>query len=190
MTEDRELVAQILNGDMEAFKLLIKSNERLVAHMVGRLIPDHHDREELCQDVFLKVYQKLSSFNFASKLSTWIATIAYRQSVNYLKKKRIPLKRTHIDDLEGDHKDYFVEHDTPESAFSSYHTREFLDQVIDQLPAHYKAVLTLYHLDEMSCSEISEITDMPEGTVKNYLFRARKLLKNELSKYIRKEEIL
>jgi hypothetical protein len=80
MIDDRTLVSQILSGDKQAFRALIKQNERLVGHMVGRLIDQHEDREELCQDVFMKVYEKLGgNLLFQSKLSTWIATIAYRQ---------------------------------------------------------------------------------------------------------------
>ena len=58
MTDDKALVSRIVNGDMPAFRLLIKQHERLVAHMVGRLIDREEDREELCQDVFLRVYEK------------------------------------------------------------------------------------------------------------------------------------
>ena len=80
MTDDQALVARVASGDMQAFRLLIKQHERLVSHMIGRLIDNAEDREELCQDVFLKVHEKLSEFNFQSRLSTWIATIAYRHA--------------------------------------------------------------------------------------------------------------
>ena len=76
MMDDKALVSAIIGGDLQAFKRLIKQHERLVAHMVSRLIDRKEDRDELCQDVFLKVYEKISEFNFQSKLSTWIGTIA------------------------------------------------------------------------------------------------------------------
>jgi RNA polymerase sigma factor (sigma-70 family) len=62
--------------------------------------------------------------------------------------------------------------------------------LIDQLPVQYKLVITLYHLNDMNYAEIGEVTGMPEGTVKNYLFRARQLLKESVKKYIGKEEML
>ncbi|HEX8037738.1 MAG TPA: sigma-70 family RNA polymerase sigma factor, partial [Chryseosolibacter sp.] len=89
MTDDRTLVSRVLTGDMHAFKLLIRQHERLVAHMIGRLVKSEEDREELCQDVFLRVHEKLGAFNFESKLSTWIATIAYRHAINHLRKQRM-----------------------------------------------------------------------------------------------------
>src|SRR6187402_1857833 len=89
MIDDKALVSRITNGDTQAFRLLIRQNERLVAHMVGRLIDRAEDREELCQDVFMKVYEKIGEFNFQSQLSTWVATIAYRHAINHLRKKKI-----------------------------------------------------------------------------------------------------
>ena len=89
MVEDEALISKVLEGDTESFRQLIKQHERLVAHMVSRIVRNSEDREELCQDVFLKVYDKLKEFNFKSKLSTWIATIAYRHAINHIRKKQI-----------------------------------------------------------------------------------------------------
>ncbi len=83
--EDQELVNQILGGSDSALKLLIDRYQRLVAHMVGRVIDSSMDREEICQDVFIKIYEKLNTFKYDSKLSTWIATIAFRTAVNFAK---------------------------------------------------------------------------------------------------------
>jgi RNA polymerase sigma-70 factor, ECF subfamily len=187
MTEDRALVSRIMKGDQQAFRLLIKQNERLVAHMVGRLIDRDEDREELCQDVFLKVYEKIGEFNFHSKLSTWIATIAYRHGVNFLRKKKIDLRDIRE---EVSFTSHFISEDDPEVTLADQDIDALLMKLINQLPAQYKAVLALYHVDGMNYSEIGEATGMPEGTVKNYLFRARNLLKEKVKKYLGKEELL
>jgi RNA polymerase sigma factor (sigma-70 family) len=188
MNEDALIVSRILKGDMQAFKALVQQHQRLVVHMVGRLINDKQDVEDVCQEVFLKVYQKLSGFSFQSKLSTWIATIAYRTAVNYLKKKN----RMMMDDIEeaGLEAKYAVESDTPERLFERKNLHIFIHQEIEKLPLQYRIVLTLYHLEGMQYAEIEEITGMPEGTVKNYLFRARKLLKDRLMMQLPKEALL
>lgn len=184
MVDDRALVSRILDGDMQAFRALIKKHERLVAHMVGRLVKQDEDREEICQDVFMKVYEKLGEFNFQSQLSTWIATIAYRHAINHLRKKKIVLT-----DL--------PEHESAMAAFTSDERADdlagkdvetYILKMIDALPVQYKAVITLFHLEQKNYVEICEITGMPEGTVKNYLFRARQLLKDKAVKYLGKEE--
>ena len=182
MTEDKALISKIIEGDTEALEQLIKHHEKLVMHMIGRIVVSAEDKEELCQDVFLKVYDKLKEFNYQSKLSTWIATIAYRQAINHLRKKRIPISELRED--EG-FKERFIASDNVEE--------ELEDKVmtyIDQLPAHYRTVVTLYHVEGMSYPEIGEVTGMPEGTVKNYLFRARNLLKEKIKKQLGPEDIL
>ncbi len=171
--EDRTLVQKVLNGDQLASRILIDQHKRLVIHAVARLIDNDQDREELCQDVFVKVFKSLSSFNFESKLSTWIATIAYRMSINFLKKSK---RRMHEEDLDK----VSFQVGATDSSFEDIDYAQFINQLILQMPDNYRSILTLYHLDGFSYPEIVEITGMPEGTVKNYLFRARKKLK-ELS---------
>ncbi|MEL7149016.1 MAG: sigma-70 family RNA polymerase sigma factor, partial [Bacteroidota bacterium] len=85
---DQELVNKVIQGDQHATRQLIEQYQRLVVHTVARLIDDNQDREELCQDVFMKVFKHIGSFKFDSKLSTWIATIAYRLAINFLKKQK------------------------------------------------------------------------------------------------------
>jgi RNA polymerase sigma factor (sigma-70 family) len=179
MTNDRDLVSQVLDGNREAFKVLIKQNERLVSHMVGRLIRNREEHEEICQDVFLKVYEKLNEFNFQSKLSTWIATIAYRHGINYLRKNKVAFSE--LPDEEA-YSTRFVSDENPEKIVEEEDYDSYILTLVDQLPAQYKLVLTLYHLDGLNYDEVGTATGMPEGTVKNYLFRARTLLKEMVIK--------
>ncbi len=149
--------------------------------MVARLLDDDLDREEAAQDIFMKVYQKLGEFNFDSKLSTWIATISYRHAINVLKKnKRNP------------EKDELMEHDsiTFDDSVERKDLSLYVQSCVMKLPVTYQSVLTLYHLDGMSYPEIVEVTGMPEGTVKNYLFRARKKLKDIMQPINDREQIV
>jgi len=187
MTDDKALVSRILQGDMQAFRLLIGQHERLVAHMIGRLVKNAEEREELCQDVFLKVYEKLSEFNFQSKLSTWIATIAYRHAINWMRKRKLPITDLADEDL---FTAAFVEEENPESLLSDQDMNSFVMTLVEALPAQYKTILTLYHVESMHYDEIAKVTGLPEGTVKSYLFRARHQLKEKVKKYIGKEELL
>jgi RNA polymerase sigma-70 factor (ECF subfamily) len=181
--EEKRLVKQILEGDKSAFTILINRYKRLVGHMVARLIDDDRDREEVAQDIFVKVYQKLAGFEFNSKLSTWIATIAYRHAINHLKKNKKWNETEDIDEINLDDGawDQSVEN-TDQAAF--------VHHWIQKLPENYRVVLTLYHLEGMSYPEIIAIMDMPEGTVKNYLFRARKKLKDLLSPHLETELLI
>ncbi len=185
MTDERAFVSRVKNGDKQAFRLLIQQHERLVAHMVGRLVKRAEDREELCQDVFLKVFDKISEFNFQSRLSTWIATIAYRHAINHMRKQKMAYADWPEDEAWADK---FVAAENPEDILSEKDLEEWVIKLIEQLPVQYKTVLTLYHLEGMNYAEIGAVTEMPEGTVKNYLFRARNLLKEKVSQQLGQEE--
>lgn len=168
---DRVLVGKVLSGDKMSSVALIQQYQRLVMHIIGRLIDNNEEREELCQDIFIKVFDKIGTFNFESKLSTWIATISFRHASNHLKKLS---RRANVEDIDSIEFKIGVESDSYEKEnFSKY-----IHKLIAQMPEQYSVILTLYHLDGFSYPEIVEITGMPEGTVKNYLFRARKKLKD------------
>src|SRR5271163_562316 len=135
MIDDQALVSRITGGDKQAFRLLIKQHERLVAHMVGRLVDRQEDQEELCQDVFLRVYEKIKEFNFQSKLSTWIATIAYRMGINHLRKRKIEL--TDIPEEES-FTAHFVSDSNPQESMEDNEIEAMTLKLIGQLPPHYK----------------------------------------------------
>lgn len=177
--EDKQLVESILSGNQQAYRMFIKKYVRLVNHVVFKMIANEADREDVCQDVFIKAYQNLKNFKFESKISTWIARIAYNTSINYLEKKQIPLyedirpESDKLDDRPG-------EETAPDDFTVDRNLAYKLCQEIDELPVNYGLILSLYHLQEMTYLEIAKILSMPEGTVKSYLFRARKMLRDRL----------
>ncbi len=186
-SDEKILVDKILQGDSKAFRDFVDSYKRLVAHVVFRLVANA-DREDLCQDVFVKAYENLQDFHFQSKLSTWLARIAYNTSINYLKKKRAPL----LDDFSVDESGFdslATIEATPDKDVEDQDQAALIHRTIAALPVSLKTILTLYHLDEMSYAEIGQILDMPQGTVKSYLFRARKLLRERLTAFYVEEEL-
>lgn len=201
MDHERPLVERIVNGDLQAFQQFIEKYQRLVTHMVFRMILNESDREEICQDVFLKIYQNLAKFQFQSKLSTWISKITYNTCVNYLQKKKALLyddltmrenesgsalldgNLSNLDSVKG-------ELPLPDESTISQEISGMLYLELNKLPAQYRTIITLYHLDNLRYDEIAEITGMPMGTVKNYLFRARKLLKDKLLERYSEQEFV
>ena len=185
---EKELVSKILSGDLGYFEVFVEKYKRLVSHVVFRLISNSAEREDLCQDVFLKIYKNLKNFTFEAKLSTWIAKIAYNTSINHLEKKKASLfedftpEGETIDSLSGSMS-------FPDEIAVEKNISDLLHAEIEKLPPVYRTIITLYHLDEMSYGEIVDITGLPEGTVKSYIFRARQLLKKRLLEKYHPEEI-
>jgi RNA polymerase sigma factor (sigma-70 family) len=183
---DGELVQQVLNGNEHAFRFLVANHQRLVLHVVGRIVKQQEDVEDVCQEVFMKVFRKIKNFRGDSKLSTWIATIAYNTGISYVRSKNRKNEKE-SDDLTNfySRSDNWQGHHTVERE----EAKKILGELIEELPVNYRTVLTLFHLEEFSYKEIEEITGMPEGTVKSYLSRARNLLKEKLDKIIASEKI-
>lgn len=185
MFNEREVVPKIVSGDLKAFHVLVKQYERLVYHVIFKLVDNREDAEDICQEVFMKVFKSLKDFAYQSKLSTWIAKITYTTALNHLKKYDKDRHTGYPENIEMYH---FTKAD-PEHLLIKKDTDRYVNYLMEQMPPQYKIVLSLYHLEEFSYQEIETITGMPEGTIKSYLFRGRKLLKEKLETYLKKEKI-
>ncbi|RRB01142.1 RNA polymerase sigma factor [Larkinella rosea] len=182
---DQALVEQVLRGDTKAFALIIKKTEGLVAQIIFKMIANREDRKDIAQDVYLKAFQHLNGFRFQAKLSTWIGQIAYHTCLTCLEKKKLVL--VDYPATEPDHES-LDRLGVPVNPFENEIENQMLDREfsqlvateIDKLAPLYKTLLTLYHQEDVSYREIAQIVQLPEGTVKSYLFRARKILRDQI----------
>ena len=193
---DQLLVEKVLRGNTNAFGEIIKNTEGLVAQIVFKMIINPEDRKDIVQDIYLKAFHKLPDFKFQSKLSTWIAQISYNTCLNYLEKKKPVLTGNLLEEKESDDKETvwtikssLDTNDNIETSIVRKELSEILQSGIETLSPIYKTLITLYHNEELSYEEIGQITELPEGTVKNYLFRARKKMKENLLSTYKREEL-
>ncbi|OOG19931.1 hypothetical protein BWD42_08605 [Sphingobacterium sp. CZ-UAM] len=189
---DRTLVSQILKRDPHAFRKLIVDHEKLVAHLVYKMIPVAADHRDIIQDVYIKVHNNLRQFRFQSKLSTWIGQITYNTCLHYLQKKRPILMEDFFENADSSYTDYKMVHTATNETENRLFARELSQTIalaVAQLSALYQTLIGLHYQQELSLQEISEITQLPEGTIKSYLFRARKQLKDILLKSQKREEL-
>lgn len=182
---DKQLVYRVLRGDNRAFGIIIKNTENLVARIVFKLIPNVEDRKDLAQDIYLRVFHNLGGFKFQSKLSTWIAQIAYNTCLSWIEKKKLVFPgNLHEEDFHSISKDPTAFSNESERRLSLKELSRIIFREVEILPVFYQTLITLFHQECMSYEELSQITGIPVGTVKSSLFRARKMLKeNLLSKY-------
>ncbi len=181
MGEEQKIIVRIIKGDTKAFSLLVDKYQNLIFHIAKGIVPEQMDAEDVCQEVFVKIHKSIGTFKYQSKLSTWIARIAYFTALNHLKKS----KKNFTEDYPDDLLNIEMDQDDPEELLIKKNTSAYINKLINQLPENYRVVLTLYHLEEFSIEEINETTGMPEGTIKNYLFRARKMLKNIITPHLK-----
>lgn len=194
---DRHLVERVLSGETNAFGIIIRNTENLVAKIMFELINNDSDRKDLAQDVYIKAYQKLPGFKFQSKLSTWIGQICYNTCIDHLRKRKLVFAENvfktetesaqDILDMMNNAQGNFDE--PVDTLVIGKNISAIVKEKIGELPPIYKTLISLYHHEELSYDEIGTITGLPAGTVKSYLFRARRELKNELLRHYKKEDL-
>ena len=180
MNDDQTLVRAVLAGQSGAFERMVARHQRLVWHLVYRIVQHPEDAREIWQDVCLRVHRCLHQYRFESAFSTWIGRIAYTVAMRFMQKKRLPMAEASEDDGDEQPLDRVEDGFDLEASCADAEVMVHMSAAIECLPQIQRTLVTLYHLEEMGIAEIAEITQLPAGTVKNYLFRARQRLKQQL----------
>jgi len=177
--EDAHLVRASQRGDQEAFALLVRRYQRRIFNLSLGMLKDYDDASESTQEAFVAAWQELPGLRDKARFSTWLYRIAYHCCLRQLeRRKRERALQTVMQAeqiLEGINKEKQVE-----DALELRERQAIVREQMKQLPARYRMVLMLRHLQEMSYEEIAEVLTMPVGTVKTHIFRARNLLKERL----------
>ena len=172
-TSDHGLIQAVLEGDLRAYERLVLRHQDTVAHFVWRIVPQQQDREEVCQDVFLKAYLNLHKFRFESKFTTWLFSIAYRVAISSVRSRRKEVNDPVTQEPAGEPLDA----DAMDAEINQLVAGE-----IDKLSLDERSIVTLFHVQECSIDDIAVIVGKPPGTTKSLLFRARKKMKDQLKK--------
>jgi RNA polymerase sigma-70 factor (ECF subfamily) len=171
--EDGDLIAAALGGAPEAFGTLVERYDRAVYHLCLRTMRDPTEARDCTQEAFFKAFRGLRTFKPGAKFSTWIFSIAYHACCDQLARR----KRSSSNELPD-------RADSAPGPAAIAETREAavaLRAAIDALPEKYRTVITLYHLQGRQYDEIATVLDLPMGTVKTHLFRAKELLRKALT---------
>ena len=182
---DADLVARILGGEEELFTLLVDRYKLRLFRFVSRYLGDPEDARDVTQEVFLKLYSALDSFDPRYRFSTWAFRIAGNAAIDHLRRRRIraiPLELPADDESDRRSIDPVDGKPDPLEELSRTRLREALDLAIEKLPDDYRELISLRHHGELAYEEIAELKGMPLGTVKNKLFRARQALRDLLPK--------
>jgi RNA polymerase sigma factor (sigma-70 family) len=181
--EDKLWIKAALEGDQDAYKKLMKKYFGAISHLIARMIGYHPDVEDLAQEAFIKAFHSLASFNDEFAFSTWLYKIATNNCIDYLRKRK--LKTFSIDKplrgLDGDQHFEIPDHSMlPDSPILQTQQTMTIEEAIAALPEKYKIVIDLRHKQEKSYEDIADILNLPLGTVKAHIFRAREMLNRHL----------
>ncbi|HZS74984.1 MAG TPA: sigma-70 family RNA polymerase sigma factor [Ktedonobacteraceae bacterium] len=178
--DDLQLVAASKQGDQDAFALLVQRYQRRIFNLVYRMVQQYEEATEITQEAFLAAWQGLPTFRGEARFATWLYRIAYNCALRQLEvRKRDKALQTA---LQAEHA-LEDEQSEAEMQLAARDRQELVQEQLSHLPAKYRIVLILRHLQDMTYEEMAEILTMPVGTIKTHLFRARNLLKARLQAY-------
>ena len=175
---DVELIAKAITGREDGFEELVRRYQRPITNYVFRMLNDYDSSLDVTQEVFIKVYNSLHKYSSEYKFSTWLYRIAHNAAIDYMR-RRAPNEQS----IETENKDgaYQLQiespNPTPEQDRERSEWRTEIESVVKCLPSVYRELIVLRHAQDLSYDEIAEITNLPLGTVKNRLFRAREMMR-------------
>ena len=175
-TPERELIERCRQGDEAAFRELVDQYKSLVFALIARSVPNRGRAEELAQDVFLKVHKGLPYFRGESKLSTWI----YRIVINALSQERPELATASLDDVREGEEQPRLQPAVDDRSFGDLIVRDRLQKALERLPIQYQVLINGHYMKGMRYEELAAALDVPMGTVKTHLHRAKRRLRHLL----------
>ena len=179
---DTDLIRRTLDGDQGAFTALVNKYQKSVHALVWRKIGDFHIAEELTQDIFLKVYKRLSMLKHPDHFPGWLYVIASRHCFSWLRKERLPMKSLSAMSTTELEEICYAQYEANQGKETALeHQRELVNRLLKKLPESERTVVTLYYLAEMSGEEISAFLGVSPNTVRSRLHRARQRLEKEES---------
>ena len=177
---DVDLIQRTLEGDQRAFTALVNRYQKQIHTLVWRKIGDFHTAEEITQDIFLKVYKKLSTLKPPDRFPGWLYVIATRHCISWLRKKQLPTTSLNeMSTFELEERCYLQYEADRKEASAVENQRELVKRLLQKLPESERTVVTLFYLAEMSCENISEFLGVSPNTIKSRLHRARKRLEKQ-----------
>jgi RNA polymerase sigma-70 factor, ECF subfamily len=164
--------------DPQTFRLLVERHHARVFRLVASLLGPHADldAQEVTQEVFLRVCQRLETFNGQARFSTWLYRLAYNRTLEHRRSARIRLPHVATEMLDQLPADVGTAHVDEER-------QRLLARLLEELPDLYRTVINMYYWLECSVDEIAESLCVPAGTVKSYLSRARQLMRERAASY-------
>ena len=185
---DQEVVERARRGREAAFRELIRRYERPVFSLIYRLVRDRERAEDLSQDTFIKVLNAIDRYDPAFKFSSWIFKIAHNTALDELRRKQPDTLSIHgsphastTEEMEATILTPASTDETPEDFTSSKEIGDHIEQAIASLRAEYRTAILLCHVEGRPYEEVAQIMDVPLGTVKTYIHRARNELRKQLA---------
>ena len=175
---DTELISSAISGRHDSFEELVRRYQRPITSYVYRILNNYDASLDVTQEVFIKVYNSLARYSSEYKFSTWLYRIAHNAAIDYIRRNSVNQQSIETETKDGDFQMQLEsKRPSPEQERERSEWRREIESVVKCLPVAYRELILLRHAQDLSYDEIAEITNLPLGTVKNRLFRAREMMR-------------
>ncbi len=175
---DGELITKAIGGREDGFEELVRRYQRPITAYVYRMLNNYDASLDVTQEVFIKVYNSLERYSSDYKFSTWLYRIAHNAAIDFMRKNSVNPQSLEAENADGSFQLQIESpNPTPEQERERSEWRKEIESVVKCLPTVYRELILLRHAQDLSYDEIAEITNLPLGTVKNRLFRAREMMR-------------
>ncbi|MEH7250787.1 RNA polymerase sigma factor SigW [Neobacillus niacini] len=179
----KKRIKQVIKGDQDAFAEIVEIYSNSIYQLGYRMLGNRHEAEDIAQEAFIRAYVNIKSFNQDLKFSTWLFRIATNLCIDRIRKKKPDYYLdAEVSGTEGltMYSQLSSNSPLPETELESLELQDTVQKEILKLPEKYRSVIVLKYMEELSLNEISEILDMPLGTVKTRIHRGREALRQQL----------
>jgi RNA polymerase sigma-70 factor, ECF subfamily len=185
MQDDKKIIRSILSGEKDAFEMILRRYQSPIFNYIARAVGDYQTSLEFTQDIFIKTYSSLSSYNPKYSFKTWLFKIASNYLIDFWRKKKLST-------LSVDHP-LFPDEDRPsiqlaatdpgvDSQFELDEMREKIENALEKTPPELRELFIWRHINGLSYKEIAQIKNVPLGTIKNRVYQAKELIRSHLEK--------
>jgi RNA polymerase sigma factor (sigma-70 family) len=181
---DISYIDQVLDGKFNAFSYIVDRHKDKAYNLAFRICGNHEEAEEIAQDSFLKAYRSLKTFQRKSSFSTWLYRIVYNTAISSV---RIKKNKVHsLDELPSDINNFIIDNTSEEEAEKEYRG-SLINYALQKIDEEGRGLINLYYFEDMSISEISDVTGISKSNVKVKLFRERQKMSGIIEQFEKKK---
>ncbi|MDD6318150.1 MAG: sigma-70 family RNA polymerase sigma factor [Succinatimonas hippei] len=184
-TSDEELVRRVQKGDIGAYNLLVVRYQYRVIKIAQKFVSDYADASDIAQEAFIKAYRALPNFRGESSFYTWLYRIVTNAAKNFLETNSKQRSQVDVDDevLNASSPEALTDRQTPDSIIESEELKKVILKAVSELPNELKEAFMLREIEGLSYEDISEREDVPIGTVRSRIFRARQYIETKMDQF-------
>jgi RNA polymerase sigma-70 factor (ECF subfamily) len=183
---DTDIIKRIKAGDVDAYGSIMRRYNQRIYRIARSFVTDDAAAMNIVQEAHIKAYMKIDSFRGPTGFFAWLASITRNEALMYLRKhkREVTMEENELDFMQQENNEFFTDDKLPDALIENKQLQSLINKNIDKLPENFRTVFVLRSVEQLSVKETAQILDIKEETVKTRLFRAKRLLRDQIQTYL------